>query len=259
MNFIEALILGFVQGLTELLPISSSGHLVLFQYFLNIKQPGLILEVILHMGTLTSICIYFWVDIKKLITTSISGSFKSRKKIYCVFISILPVITFGLLFGNLIDKLFSPTLVISMLYINALILLMTYFIKENKQIDITYYIAFIIGIAQIAALLPGISRSGITISTALILGLNKKDAAKYSFLLAIPILFCAGIYQFLFNWSEILKFDYFLLFISFLTSAFTGYIVIDWLFNIISKGKFYIFSFYCFLVATITLIIIYVK
>ena len=254
MNLVEALILGFVQGLTELLPISSSGHLVLIQYFLNIKQPGLLLEVILHMGTLTSICIYFRADIKELIRTSIKGSSISRKKIYCIFISILPVITFGLFFGNFIDTLFSPTLVVSMLYINALILLMTYFIKENKQIHITYFIALIIGIAQICALVPGISRSGITISTALILGLNKNDAAKYSFLLAIPILFCAGIYQFLFKWSEILNFDYPLLFISFLTSAIIGYIVIDWLFNIISRGKFYIFSFYCFLVATITFI-----
>lgn len=175
---IKAIILGIVQGLTEFLPISSSGHLVLMKNILSMETPGVIWEVSLHLGTLFSILIFF----RKRIL-----SYLRKKTIKFIIVGSIPIALTGFLLKDKIESLFTtPVLTLIMLFVTGTILLFTVRAKENKRLNIK--IALFIGIAQALALVPGLSRSGLTVATALFLGLEKKEAFEFSFILAIPAL-----------------------------------------------------------------------
>ena len=254
MDWIQALILGIVQGLTEFLPVSSSGHLVLAQHILGINEAGVLLEVILHMGTLAAILLYFCNDLKQLVVDFFNGEQDAQNYVIYLAIATIPAVCAGLIFKDIIESTFTLSIVKWMFMITGIIVGSTYFSKNRPQREMVLIIAFCIGIAQSFALLPGISRSGITISLALIIGIQHKEAAKFAFFMAIPVLFGAGLLQVISieHQVNILRGP---LMVGFISSAITGYLVISWLLDVISRGKFYWFSLYSFAVSLLAFIL----
>ena len=250
MNILESIILGVIQGLTEFLPISSSGHLVLAQHFLGINVDGILFEVILHLGTLFAIIIYFKDELKEIFLQSLQGDIEKQKYVLYIIIASIPIGYIGLFHSDFIEIFFIPSIVKWSLFFNGLILGSTFFISNDSKRKLTFLIAFLIGMAQVFALIPGISRSGITITIALILGLKHIEAAKFSFFLAIPGLLGAGIIQIM-NVENINNLPLANLILGFIFSLLVGYFIINWLLKIISKGKFYYFSFYCIFLSII--------
>ena len=255
MDWLQAFILGIMQGLTEFLPISSSGHLVLAQHILGVETPGILLEVVLHMGTLAAILIYFYDDIKQLLQSVIKSSENAREYTIYLIIATIPSICVGLLFRDIIETSFTVSIVKWMLMITGLVVGSTYFFKNKPRRELVMISALCIGFAQIFALLPGISRSGMTISVALIMGIQYEKAAKFAFFMAIPVLFGAGLLQLITIDSQD-NMSLLPLIIGFISSAVTGYLVINWLLAVISQGKFYLFSLYCFVVSLLAITII---
>ena len=255
MNWLQAFILGIVQGLTEFLPISSSGHLVLAQYFLGVETPGILLEVVLHMGTLVAILIYFYDDIKQLFLDAGRGSKDARIYIIHLVVATIPAACAGILFSDRIDTAFTPSVVIWMLFITGIIVGSTRFFQNRSKREIVLMTALFIGFSQAFALLPGISRSGLTISTAMILGIQHDKAAKFASFMVIPVLLGAGLLQVV-RIETMSSIALFPLILGFFTSAITGYLVISWLLAVISQGKFYLFSLYCFMIALLASTII---
>ncbi len=250
MTWQEAVILGIIQGVTEFLPISSSGHLVLAQHFMDISERGMLLEISLHMGTLTAILIYFRTDLLKLILDAVAGIEEAQRYMIYLAIATLPAVIIGLFFSNCIESLFMPSVVLLMLMITGLVIGSTYFINNIERREFSYMIVLCIGISQAFALLPGISRSGITISIALLLGIQNREATKFAFLMAIPALLGAGLFQVIKieNSPQIAIFPFIM---GFCSATVSGYLVINWLLDVISKGKFYLFSLYCFIITII--------
>jgi len=173
-----------------------------------------------------------------------------NKIVFVLFLIIatLPAVCAGLILQDTIESTFTIAIVKWMFMITGLVVGGTYFFKNRPNREMVLMIAFCIGLAQTFALLPGISRSGITISVALIMGIQHQKAAKFAFFMAIPVLFGAGLLQAISiePQSNIL---YTPLIVGFISSAVTGYLVISWLLDVISRGKFYLFSLYCFVVS----------
>ncbi len=255
MTWLEAVILGIIQGLTEFLPISSSGHLVLAQHFMDINERGVLLEVILHIGTLIAILTYYWDELTNLAKDVFNGVAESRTYVLYLAVATVPAVLAGIFFENRIESSFIPSVVIWMLIITGLTVGSTYFVKNRSRRELTYMIVLYIGFAQAFALLPGISRSGITISVALLMGIKHHKAAKFSFFMAIPALLGANFLQVIKidNLQQIALFPHIM---GLLTAAVTGYLVINWLLAVISKGKFYLFFLYCITIAIIAYIVI---
>ena len=256
MDWLQAFILGIMQGLTEFLPISSSGHLVLAQHILGVETPGILLEVVLHMGTLVAILIYFYDDIKQLLQSVIKASENAREYTIYLIIATIPSICIGVLFRDIIETTFTVSIVKWMLMITGLVVGSTYFFQNRPRRELVMITALCIGFAQVFALFPGISRSGMTISVALIMGIQYEKAARFSFFMAIPVLFGAGLLQLFTVDVHQANLSLFPLIIGFISSAVTGYLVINWLLAVISRGKFYLFSLYCFMISLLSFIMI---
>jgi undecaprenyl-diphosphatase len=252
MNTINSILLGIVQGLTEFLPISSSGHLVLGQYFLGFENPGILLEVVLHLGTLFSILLYYHRDIFDLLQGILKRDPESLQYTLMLLLATIPTVIGGLIFKNHLESLFLPNFIPYMLLITGGILLSTKYTSEVQK-SMSFKIAILIGCAQVVAMIPGISRSGITISLALILGIHRDEAAKFSFFMAIPVILGAGILQFG-NVGEI-SLQVWPLFLGFLSAFISGYMVINWLINLMSNEYYWKFSYYCFFVGLICIFI----
>ncbi len=264
MSFLEAIILGLVQGLTEFLPISSSVHLVMVQALIGIDTPDIIFEVFVHFGTLVAVVMVFWGDITKLCSAffiwikNISDTkaiFKSdeyfRLLVY-ILLGTLPAVL--ILIANkfidiksIIETFFSnPLLVSIMLLITGSLLFVTHWTKTGSR-DLRPVDAIRIGLAQVVAIIPGISRSGSTISMAMFFGVEKYKAARFSFLLALPAILGATLLESM----EILNHHYdtyqiWCTLIGTITAFISGYITLKLLISWIQKGKFSYFAFYCF-------------
>ena len=195
MTWIEALILGLVQGLTEFLPVSSSGHLIIGKELLGVEvnpDAETTFEVLVHCATVMSTIFVFRNDILKLIM----GLFKfemndETQYIFKICVSMIPVLLVGLFFKEQVNYLFGEGVILvgCMLFVTATLLALTHFLKFRQQENISYLDAFIIGVSQAIAVLPGLSRSGATISTGLLLGNKREDIARFSFLMVlVPIL-----------------------------------------------------------------------
>ena len=245
MTIIEAIILGIIQGLTEFLPISSSGHLVLSQEILGIKIPGNDFEVLLHIGTLCSILFVFSNDIKNILFTL--SSQKTQKFILMIFVGTIPAVIVGLGFKDGIERLFDDIIVVgfALVFTGIILIGSFYFKSENKKNTIIK--ACLIGIAQAIAIIPGISRSGITISFALFLGLDARQAAKFSFLLAIPVISGAGILMAT-DLRDGFSINIYTATSGLITSFFVGMVALKWLLAWLEGGKFHYFGIYCFLI-----------
>ena len=252
MTLLEAIILGVIQGLTEFLPISSSGHLVLGQYVLDIKLEGNGFEIVTHLGTLVSVLCIFWKEILSLILDITDKN--NRKYIFYLILGTIPAVVIGFGAKSYISELFESVQLVSIaLMVTGLILFFSKKVKNNSlQIDAKK--AFLIGITQAIAIVPGISRSGITICTALALGMSGKNAAKFSFLLAIPAISGAGLLLVLDPQSNITFIPLTSLIMAFMSSFIVGYICLKWLLNLLESGKFYFFGYYCFMIGLIVLV-----
>jgi undecaprenyl-diphosphatase len=252
MDLINSILLGIIQGLTEFFPISSSGHLVLGQYFLGIESHGILLEVVLHFGTLLSILLYYRHDIFMLIQGILQKRSESIDYAFMIITATIPAVVVGLLFKTQLESLFLPKVVPYMLLITGCILYTTKFATKSQK-NMTMKIAFLMGLAQVLAMLPGISRSGMTISWAIFLGIHRGDAAKFSFIMAIPVLFGAGILQLLEMDESVIH--VWPLTIGFLSAFISGYIVIKWIIKIITNQYFWKFSYYCIFVGLICIFV----
>ena len=252
MTLFEAIILGTIQGLTEFLPISSSGHLVLGQMILDVKIQGNEFEVVTHLGTLVSVLCIFWKEILSLILNITDKN--TREYIFYIILGTIPaaIIVFGA--KSYISELFDSVQLVSVaLMVTGLILFFSQKVKKNS-LTIDANKALLIGITQAIAIIPGISRSGITICTALALGMSGKNAAKFSFLLAIPVISGAGLLLALDSQSNITLIPLTSLIMAFLSSFIVGYICLKWLLSLLESGKFYFFGYYCFLIGLIVLL-----
>ena len=252
MDPINLILLGLIQGLTEFLPISSSGHLVLGQHFLDIENSDILLEVVLHLGTLFSILVYYRRDIFELLQGIFRGDKERLRYGLMVGAATIPAVVFGLLLKDELEALFLPQFVPYMLLITGAILFVTKY-ATNAQRKMTLKIALLVGCVQVFAMLPGISRSGMTISLAIFLGIHRGDAAKFSFFMAIPVLLGAGILQ-LREISELSP-QILPLILGFLSAFISGYIVIKWLIKILSNHHFWKFSLYCIFVGLICIFV----
>lgn len=193
MDILQAIILGIVQGLTEFLPVSSSGHLVIIKELLGLESgENVVFETVVHAATVLSTITILWKPIVRLISRFFRFEWNPETQYICkILVSMIPVMIVGLFFKDKVEALFGGGLVFvgSMLLITALLLASTNFIKYKQRKDVGFGSAFMMGIAQAIAVLPGISRSGATISTGLMLGLKKEEVAQFSFLMVlIPIL-----------------------------------------------------------------------
>jgi len=203
MNPLHAAILGALQGLTEVLPISSSGHLILIPWLLHWPESGLTFDVALHLGTFIALALYFWRDIIELVFNFFRGitggglHTSSNRLPFYIIAGTIPAAIVGKILEGPIEEMFrsSPALIATFLILFGLLLAFSDTIgsKRWKMDGFTLRAALIIGLAQCLALIPGVSRSGITITAALLLGYNREAAARFSFLLSLPIVAGAGI------------------------------------------------------------------
>lgn len=254
MTIIEAVILGIIQGITEFLPISSSGHLVIGQKVLGIAIAGNVFEVVVHLGTLGSIFAIFWSDILQLLKSFRSAT--SQKYIFALVIGTLPAVIIGFFFKNTISGAFENIRVVAItLILTGVILFTTKFIKIKLK-DVSISRGLLIGIAQAIAIIPGISRSGITISLGMHLGVAPEKAARFSFLLAIPAIAGAGFLTGLdlMSTSEPML-PWSILIVGFLSSLIVGWVSLKWLLGLIRSGKFYWFGVYCIFLGMLSWII----
>ncbi len=244
----QVIILGIVQGLTEFFPISSSAHLVILQHLFGIKRDVILLDVVLHAGTLLAIIFVFWKEILTIIK-EIPFLFKKEgmeregsRLFYLILAGTIPTLLMGALYKKEIESAFlSPKLAGSLLLFTASILFLTKFTREKSEIKIVH--AIIIGVFQGLALLPGISRSGATIASALALGWKREYAFKFSFLLSIPAVVGANILELLDLKMRII--NQWNLLAGFISSFVLGYLSLNILSPIVRKGKFHLFSIYC--------------
>lgn len=259
MNWLEAVILGLVQGLTEFLPVSSSGHLVLTQYWLGLKSQNIIFEVFVHFGTLLAVVLVYRKDIVEIILSIFRffPNLSKTKEYYqansyfriAIFILIgsIPAAIVGLFFSELFEKMFTqPFWVSIMLIITACILLATNW-TSTKHSSTKLGDAIIMGVVQAFAIIPGISRSGSTISAGMFMGLDKNEAARFSFLLSLPAILGASILKFfdLLEQSPPIK-QFLSILIGTFVAFISGYWAIRFLLDLIKKGKLSYFAYYCF-------------
>ena len=259
MEWYEALLLGILQGLTEFLPISSSGHLEIASYILKTNpSENLIFTVVVHIATAISIIYVFRKDIIEIIKGLIQFKKEQIDFVLKILISSVPVGIIGVLFEKEIESFFTGNIVLvgSMLLVTAALLFFTYFKKDDSKKDISYTDAIIIGLAQALAILPGISRSGSTISMALLLNIDREKATKFSFLMVLVPIFGILIIKSIKGFSEISETSNLILFessyiIGFLSALLSGVFACKIMLKIVKESKLIYFSAYCLLVGSI--------
>ena len=254
MSWVQALVLGIIQGLTEFLPISSSGHLAIFGKILGFEGENLTFAIAVHAATVLSIITVFGIEILKLL----QGLFKFRwndetQYIFKLLLSMIPVAIVGVCFKKYVEAIFGSGLFLvgCMLLLTAALLLFTYYAKPRDKADISFKDAILIGIAQAIAIFPGLSRSGVTISTGILLGNKKENVTRFSFLMVIvPILgeafldLMKGDFSFAQSGISTLSIA-----VGFLAAYISGTIACRWMLSIVRKGKLIYFAYYCIAVA----------
>jgi len=259
---IKYFLIGIIQGLAEFFPVSSSGHIVLLSSFLEItEQHPLLLSITVHFATTLSTIIVFRKKIFEIILELTNGKqFFYQSMFFKILVSSTPIFLVGFFLKNNIESFFieSYPFVATMLIITGIILLTTNFTSDGKN-SISLFSAFIIGIAQAIAVVPGISRSGLTISTALFLKTRKKEAAEFSFIMVLVPIIGITILEFiiLLNDSESISLiNQKTLIISFLSSFFSGLLACKYMISIVKYNNLKYFGIYCILFAFVVLLII---
>ena len=258
MDIIDAIILGIIQGLTEFLPVSSSGHLELGKAILgddSLPQESLLFTVVLHFATALSTIVVFRKDVFDIFKGLFQFNWNDETKFSLkIIISMIPAALIGLFFEKELEQLFGGNIILVgfMLIITALLLYLAGKAKNTEK-PVSYSNAFVIGISQAIAMLPGISRSGATISTSVLLGNDKSRAARFSFLMVVPLIF-GKIAKDIFSGD--LSFESAqmkTLSIGFLAAFISGIIACTWMIKIVKKSKLSYFAVYCFIVGIIAI------
>ena len=266
MSFLQASILGIIQGLTEFLPVSSSAHLVLAPAYLNwhfSESEAFIFDVLVQWGTLAAVIIYFWKDLRAIFFAAVS-SLRSRnledkdaRLAWLIVIASIPAAIIGFLVRDAIQSVFiQPAIAGWLLLATAGLLVMAELLgKRMRDLDkLSLLDALIIGLFQAFSLLPGISRSGSTIAGAMIRNIDRASAARFSFLMSVPVMMGAGLFALteLGQFSDLSAFAGPLI-VGFIFSALVGYFAIKWLLNFVANRSFYPFAIYCTLLGFISI------
>ncbi|RLD29035.1 MAG: UDP-diphosphatase [Bacteroidetes bacterium] len=259
MDILDSIILGIIQGLTEFLPVSSSGHLEIGKAVLgdnSVPKESLLFTVILHFATALSTMVVFRKDIFEILKGFLSFKWNDDTKfITKIIVSMLPAIVIGLFFEEELEQLFGGNILLvgCMLIVTAILLFLADKAKNTDK-KVSFKNAFIIGISQAAAMLPGISRSGATISTSVLLGNDKTKAARFSFLMVVPLIF-GKIAKDLFSGE--LSFEsqnVTALSIGFIAAFISGLFACTWMIALVKKSKLSYFAIYCVIVGVIAII-----
>ena len=261
MTILEAIVLGIIQGLTEYLPVSSSGHLAIGSALFGIEaEDNLIFTVMVHVATVFSTFVILW----KEVSWMIKGLFKfelndETRYVFNILISMIPIGIIGLFFKDYVESIFSSGIMVVgiMLLITAILLSLAYYIKPRKKNNISKRDAFIIGLSQAVAVIPGLSRSGTTIATGLLLGNSKSTLAQFSFLMVIPPILGEAL-------LDLIKFTKGVevtgsistaaLVAGFMAAFIAGCVACKWMINIVRKGKLIYFAIYCVVLGLATII-----
>lgn len=273
MTIWQAFILGIVQGITEFLPISSSGHLVITPYLLGWsinKEYIFTFDVLVQMGTLIAVIIYFWNYLWKIFGSVIKGAIEKKplgtqeaKIGWLIVLATIPAVIGGLFLEDLVESAFHSVQVTAVfLLVTALLLSVSERLSNqtDKMENLSAIDAFIIGCFQILAIFPGLSRSGSTIAGGILRNLKREEAAKFSFLMSIPVMLGAGVMS-INDLLEVPNLAEFLpvLLVGFITSGVVGFISIHWLLKFLNKNKLGLFSVYCVVVSIVTLAITFIR
>jgi undecaprenyl-diphosphatase len=250
MNIASAVILGAVQGLTEFLPVSSSGHLVIIQsLFHNFKQPGISFDIFIHLATLLAVIVYFHREIADILT------FRNVKWIFLIIVGTVPAGVIGVLFKDRIELMFSNvTFVCYMLIITGVLLFLSDRCSNltKSKGEITFFDAIVIGVFQAFAIIPGISRSGSTIAAGIFRGISRDAATKFSFILSIPAITGAFLLS-LKDFTKLTHADYIPYLAGFGAAFIVGLLSLKMLTLIIKTRNLKFFSFYCWILAGVIL------
>lgn len=267
MEILQSIILGAVQGITEVLPISSSGHLVLFPWLFNFKDPGLSFDVALHLGTLVAIFAFFFDEVIAILRGGVNLIFRKdpsdiyQKLFLFLVFATIPGVLAGYFLNGYAEDLFRSPLLISfnLVFFGIVLFLADRFGTANtkglENIDIKR--SFLVGFAQALAIIPGVSRSGITMSAGLFRGLSRESAAEFSFLLSMPIIFGASIFE-----LKDLSSGFILspIFVSgFLSALIFSFLSVKFLMNYIKNYGFKAFVYYRFILAAVILLVYLIK
>ena len=262
MDYFDSLILGIIQGLTEFLPVSSSGHLELGKSILgdnSLPKESMIFTVVLHFATALSTIVVFRKDIIEIIKELLKFEWNSNTQfIFKIIISMLPATLIGVFFETELESLFSNNIVLvgAMLIITGLLLLLADR-AQNTSKNVSFKNAFTVGVAQAVAILPGISRSGATISTAVLLGIDKTKAARFSFLMVIPLIF-GKIFKDIFSGelsyenAQITSLG-----IGFIAAFVSGLLACTWMIRLVKNSQLKYFAYYCAVVGIIAILSTY--
>ena len=260
MSWLEALVLGIVQGLTEYLPVSSSGHLAIGSALFGIEgEENLAFTIVVHVATVFSTLVILWKEIEWIFRGLFKFQMNSETRYAInILISMIPIGIVGVFFKDTVESIFGSGLLIvgCMLLVTAALLAFSYYAKPRQKESISMKDAFIIGLSQACAVLPGLSRSGTTIATGLLLGNNKAKLAQFSFLMVIPPLLGEALLDVL----KLVKGEDIAgdiptlsLVVGFVAAFLSGCLACKWMINIVKKGKLIYFAIYCAIAGLVTI------
>jgi len=258
MSFLEAVILGIIQGLTEFLPVSSSGHLEIAKVLFGdnaIPQESLTFTVVLHFATALSTMVVFRKEVYEIIKGLFQFKWNNESKFSIkIIISMLPAVLIGLLFEEQLESFFNGNLLMVgfMLLVTALLLLLADKAKHTHK-NVSYKNAFIVGISQAIAMLPGISRSGATISTSVLLGIDRTKAARFSFLMVVPLIFGKVAKDLMSGEINLQSEQIATMSVGFIAAFISGLFACNWMLSLVKNSKLYYFAIYCFVVGILAI------
>jgi undecaprenyl-diphosphatase len=263
MTFLQAILLGILQGLTEFIPVSSTGHLLIAQSLMGIP-PGdatFAFLVLVQMGTIVSLVVYFWNDLLALLKAFFAkpSSTQENRLGWYILIATLPALLAGVLLYDAVEALFNHPLIeasIRLLTAALLMFLAEYFGKRTRSLEsMTWIDSLLVGVMQILSVFPGASRSGTTISAGMFRGFDRPSAARFAFLMAVPVMVAAGAFEIL-GVNKMTDLSSFLpvLAVGFITAAIVGWLAIRWLMNYLSHHSLYVFAGYCAVMGSLILI-----
>lgn len=264
MSWLEAFILGLLQGLTEYLPVSSSGHLAIGAALFGVEgEENLAFTILVHVATVLSTLVILWKEISWIFKGMFKGTLNSETRyVINILVSMIPVGIVGVFFKDKVEEIFGSGLLVVglMLLVTSLLLTFSYYAKPRQKENISIKDAFIIGLAQAAAVMPGLSRSGSTIATGLLLGNKKEKLAQFSFLMVIPPILgeaLLDIIKMLKHGAQAATGDISMtaLAVGFIAAFVSGCLACKWMINIVKKGKLIYFAVYCAIAGVVTLIL----
>ncbi|MDO4757928.1 MAG: undecaprenyl-diphosphate phosphatase [Rikenellaceae bacterium] len=256
MDLLEAILLGIVQGITEFLPVSSSGHLQIAKELLGVElENNITFDVTLHAATVLSTILVLWRELWRILQGAFSRTFNDEQcYILKVLLSMIPAGIVGVLFADQIEALFASLWFVGlMLLLTAALLSFAYYAKPRKKEQISYRDALIIGIAQAAATMPGLSRSGSTIATGLLLGDEKSSVANFSFIMVIPVILGKMLLDILSGEMAAMSVETPVLVAGFLAAFVSGALACKFMIEVVKRGKLIWFALYCAIVGAVCL------